>query len=141
MTYPILYRIAACLLGFGALGHTLGGMLRTARRGPEAGPEADRVMAEMRAVRFTWRGADSSWFDWWMGNGLGVSALLLLPIVVLWVLGGDPAGRPLPPAIAWTTCASIGLLAAAGFRWFGARIGAAFALVALLAVAATVLGR
>jgi hypothetical protein len=56
MTTMILYRAAAVLLALGALGHTFGGMLGTARKGP--GAEADRVFAEMKAVRFNWRGAN-----------------------------------------------------------------------------------
>jgi hypothetical protein len=132
VTYPILYRISACLLALGALGHTLGGMLGTARRGPQAGPEADEVMARMKAVRFTWRGADSTWYAWWMGNGLGVSALLVLPIVVLWCLGGDGAARRIPLPIAWSAFASVALLSGFGFKYFGKRIGSVFGLIAVL---------
>src|SRR5262245_15764047 len=102
---PILYRVGAGLLALATAGHTLGGMLGTARRGPQAGPEADAVMARMQAVHFNWHGADSTWFGWLMGNGLSVSALLLSAIVVLWVLGGDDPARhramlPIPWALA-----------------------------------------
>jgi len=38
----MLYRISAGLLLLATLGHTFGGMLGTARRGPRAGAEADR---------------------------------------------------------------------------------------------------
>ena len=139
MRYPILYRISSGLLTAGFLGHTFGGMLKTAHRGPEAGPDADRVMSQMRAVHFTWRGTDSNWFDWWMGNGLSVSSLLLLAIVVLWALGGEKSGRQMPLSVAWAAFASLALLTVFGFGYFGARIGSAFALTAVLTGGAVVL--
>jgi hypothetical protein len=139
MKYPILYRISSGLLAAGFVGHTFGGMLKTARRGPEAGPEADRVMSQMRAVHFTWRGANSNWFDWWMGNGLSVSSLLLLAIVVLWDLGGEESGRRMPPSVAWGAFTSLALLTVFGFQYFGTRIGAAFAVTALLTGSAVVM--
>ena len=39
MTTTILYRSAAILLALGTLGHTLGGMLGMARKGPQGGAE------------------------------------------------------------------------------------------------------
>jgi|SRR5579883_530333 len=137
--HRVLYRIGAVLLAMGTLGHTIGGMLITGQRGPGAGPEADGVMARMRAVHFAWRGADSTWFDWWMGNGLGVSSLLLLAIAVLWSLGARDR-RP-PVAIAWAAFVSIGLLSVCGYRYFGGRIGSVFGLIALLTGIATALSR
>ncbi len=140
MLHLYLYRIASALLLLGALGHTFGGMIGTARRGPQAGPEADRVMSDMKAVHFQWRGADSTWFAWLMGNGLGVSALLLLPIVVLWVLGGlDSVMRSALWPIAWSTLVSLTLVAGCGFKYFGVRIGTAFGIVAILTGMATLL--
>ena len=142
MSAFILYRIAAALLTLGLLGHTLGGMIGTARKGPGAGPEADQVLASMKSVRFRWRGADCSWYDFWMGNGLGVSALIILAIAVLWVLGGaGSSGIPSLKPIAWAAFASLTLLAAMGFMYFPLRIGMVFALIALLTGVANVLTR
>jgi hypothetical protein len=133
MGYSTLHRVSAVLLLAGAFGHTLGGMLGTARRGAHAGAEADQVFSAMKSTHFNWRGADSTWFGFWLGNGLCFSALLLLAIVVLWVLGGLDLGlqRSTLP-IAWTTLLSLTLVSVLGFRYFGARVGAVFALVALL---------
>jgi hypothetical protein len=133
MVASILFRVAAGILALGTLGHTLGGMIGTARRGPGAGPEADRVLAEMKTVRFTWRGADVTWFGFWMGNGLGVSALLVLAVAVLLALGAVEPGSagPLLP-VAWVAAACLAALAVMGVRYFGARIGAVFGLVAAL---------
>jgi hypothetical protein len=140
MTTAILYRSAAILLALGTLGHTLGGMLGIARKGPQGGAEGDRVFADMKAVRFDWRGASCTWFGFWMGNGLGVSALLLPVIVALWTLGGAAPGAagPLLP-IAWAVTASLVLLAAIGVRYFAVRVGAVFGLVAALSAAGAVL--
>ena len=138
MLVSYLYRIAAGLLLLGAAGHTLGGMMRTARQGPGAGEAADRVMAEMKSVTFLWRGMESSWFRWWLGNGLSVSALLILAIVVLWVLG-NPSARDVMLPVAWAAFVSFSLLGFLGFKYFGTRIGIGFSLVALLTDIAVIL--
>ena len=127
------YRISAALLLLATLGHTFGGMLGTARRGPRAGAEADRVFAEMQSVHFKWQGADATWFRFWLGNGLCVSAALLVPIVVLWVLGGlDATQRQVTLPIAWATFVSLALTSLLGFKYFGPRAGVGFGLIAIL---------
>lgn len=140
MTTTILFRAAAILLALGTLGHTFGGMLGMARKGPQSGAEAERVLADMKAVRFSWRGADCTWYGFWMGNGLGVSALLLPAIVALWTLGATAAGAagPLLP-LAWTITGCLVLLAVIGVRHFAVQVGAVFGLVALLSGAGAVL--
>jgi hypothetical protein len=140
MATLILFRAAAVLLALGTLGHTLGGMLGTARKGPEAGAEADRVLAEMKGVRFQWRGGDCTWFGFWMGNGLGVSALLVLAVSTLWILGSAVPGQAGPLlSLASIVTAVLGILAALGVRYFAPRVGAVFGLVAALSLAGTVL--
>jgi hypothetical protein len=140
MTTTILYRSAAVLLALGTLGHTLGGMFGIARKGPQGGAEADRVFADMKAVRFDWRGASCTWFGFWMGNGLGVSALLLPVVVALWTLGGTPAGAAGPLlTIAWSVTAALALLAVIGVKYFAVRVGAVFGLVAALSAAGALL--
>jgi hypothetical protein len=140
MTTTILYRTAAVLLALGTLGHTFGGMLATARKGRQAGEEADRVFIEMKAVRFHWRGADCTWYGFWMGNGLGVSALLLPVIVALWTLSGTAAAAagPLLP-LAFTIAGCLVLLAVIGLRYFAVQVGAVFGVVAALSAAGAVL--
>ena len=129
----MLYRISAALLLLATLGHTFGGMLGTARRGPQAGPEADRVFADMKSVHFTWQGADTTWFGFWLGLGLCVTAAWLVPIVALWLLGGvGAAQRPVLLPIAWTICGSMVLTSLLGFKYFGPRPGVGFGLVAIL---------
>ncbi len=135
---PLFY-LAAALLSLGAAGHTLGGMLGIARKGAEAGPEADRVFTDMKSVRFVWQGADSSWFDFWMGNGLSVSALLVLPIVTLVQLGGaKPEEYPTVVPYALATAISLALVATVSLRHFGPKVAGVFALVAALTMAGAV---
>jgi hypothetical protein len=142
MSAFILYRLAAALLTLGFLGHTLGGMIGTAKKGPGAGPEADQVLASMKAVHFKWRGADCTWYGFWMGNGLGVSALIILAIAVLWFLGGaGSSGFQALKPIAWAAFVSLSLLAAVGFMYFPLRIGVVFALIALLTGVANCIAR
>lgn len=138
----MLYRICAALLLLAAVGHTFGGMLGTARRGPRAGPEADRVLADMKSVHFTWSGTDTTWYGFWLGLGLCVTAAWLVPIVALWVMGGfDPLILQATPirVIAWTICASMALTSWLGFKYFGSRPGVGFGLVAVLTAVANVL--
>jgi hypothetical protein len=127
-----LHRIAAGLLLLGTLGHTLGGMLGTTRKGA-GDAAADAVLASMKSVHFKWQGADCTWYAFAMGNGLSVSALLLFAVVALFVLGGVPpeTRRALLP-VAWAGFGSVALLGVLGFRCFALPVGAVFSLIAIL---------
>ncbi len=140
MSYPMLYRVAAVLLTLGTMGHTFGGMIGTAVRGPQAGEAADDVMIAMKSTHFTWRGADSTWYAWWLGNGLSVTALLVLAVTALWFLGGlEPSQRRLALPLAWAASVSLTGLSVLSFLYFANPIGAVFGLIALLTTAATVI--
>ncbi len=129
----MLYRISAALLLLATLGHTFGGMLGTAGRGPRAGADADRVFGEMKSVLFQWQGADTTWFKFWLGNGLCVSALFLPAIVALWVLGGlDSTVRQATLPIAVATLVGIALTSVLGFKYFGPRAGIGFGVITIL---------
>lgn len=139
MEYFNLFRIASYLLMLGFLGHTFGGMLRMGKVGPNAGPAADEALQKMKSVSFQWRGGKCTWFGFWMGNGLGVSALTILGITVLYTLGGLTAEQMQPVLpIAWAAFISLVGLAALGFKYFVPRIGIVFALIAILTGIATV---
>ncbi|SRR6266571_9133665 len=136
----MLYRISAALLLLATLGHTFGGMLGTAKRGPRAGADADRVFGEMKSVHFQWQGADTTWFKFWLGNGLCVSAAFVVPIVVLWVLGGlDATQMHAMLPIAWAACVSLALTSLLGFKYFGPRAGVGFGVIAILTGVANLL--
>jgi len=131
-TYFNLYRISCYLLVLATIGHTFGGILGTAKRGSGA-PEADRVFAQMKSVHFVWNGADCTWFGFFLGNGLSVTALLFLASVVLWTLGGLDASQfrlvwPIGFAIFMSLTATSWL----GFKYFAAGIGIGLGVIALL---------
>jgi hypothetical protein len=105
-----------------------------------AGPEADQVFASMKSVRFRWQGAETTWFKFWLGNGLCVSAMFLPAIVTLWVLGGlDATAKAATVPIAWAVFAGIALTSLLGFKYFGPRAGAGFGMIAILIGIATML--
>lgn len=89
---------------------------------------------------FLWRGGDSSWFNGWMGNGLGVSALMLPAIAAQWLLAGlaPEQAQPWLP-LAWALFVSFAILSALGFKYFVFRIGVVFGLIAVINGAAAVL--
>ena len=136
----MLFRISAGLLLLAALGHTFGGMLGTARRGARAGAEADQVFAQMKSVRFRWQGADTTWFNFWLGNGLCVSAFMLPAIVALWTLGGlDPSLVKATLPLAWAVVVALALTSVLGFKYFGPRAGVGFGVIAVLTAIAIVM--
>jgi hypothetical protein len=114
-------------------------MVGTLRKGRQSGVEADEVFAKMKSVHFKWNGADCTWFGFWLGNGLSVSALLLLAIAVLWVLGGlAPNQRAVLP-IAWAAFVSFALLSVLGFKYFAVGVGMMFGVIAALTGVAAIL--
>ena len=128
----MLFRISAALLFLASVGHTFGGMLGTARSGPKAGAEADRVFAEMKSVQFRWQGADTTWFGFWLGNGLCVTAFMIPAIVTLWVLGGLDVRPWGATTIAWGVFVGLALTSLLGFKYFGPRAGVGFGAIAVL---------
>jgi hypothetical protein len=133
MSFFMLYKISAVLSALGTLAHTFGGMLGTAKRRGVSVPKADQVFSKMRSTRFKWREGTTSWFNMWMGNGLGVTVLMVLATVVLWVLAGLPPDivQTLLP-IVWAVFLSFLSLSLLGFKYFVPRIGLVFGLIALL---------
>jgi len=87
----------------------------------------------MKSVHFKWQGADTTWFDFWLGNGLCVSAFMVSTIVALWVLGGlDSTQRSALVPLAWAAFASLALTSLLGFRYFGPRPGVVFGVIAIM---------
>jgi hypothetical protein len=109
------YRIAAVLLVVFCATHTFGGMLsRTSR-----GSAADDVMAVMKSVHFTFMGADCTYYGFWLGFGLMVSAFLLFAALVAWQLGGTTADEHARLApVAWGLVASLAVTAVLSWAYF-----------------------
>jgi hypothetical protein len=81
MKPSLLYRIASILLILFAIGHTLG--FRQVH--PKWG--VDSLIQSMKSVHFDVNGFERTYFDFFVGFGLFVTALMVLASVVAWQLG------------------------------------------------------
>jgi hypothetical protein len=96
--YLTPYRLAAYLLTFFCVGHTVGGMLVQ----KSLGPAADAVFGAMKTVVFDFEGARCSYYGFWFGFGLMVSVFLLLSAIVAWQLDKtDASSWRITAPIAW----------------------------------------
>ena len=82
MSSSLFYRIAAVLLVLFAIGHTLGFRQTKGMTG------ADSVVSLMKSVHFTVQGFSRAYYDFFVGFGLFVTALLLFAGLLSWQLGG-----------------------------------------------------
>jgi hypothetical protein len=78
------YRLACYALVLYAVGHTLGAVVFT----PDFGPASDHVVDQMKRVVLVADGARDSWYGFYRGLGLMVTAFLAFSATVCWVLGG-----------------------------------------------------
>jgi hypothetical protein len=81
MKAAIFVRIAAVLVLLHAVLHTVGGVFGKVPGGPAA-----VAVAAMKANRFVAFGNTRSFWDFYMGFGLGVTIFLTMEAVVLWLL-------------------------------------------------------
>jgi hypothetical protein len=129
MKYLAPYRVAAYLLVLFFLGHTVGGMISQ----QSFGPAADGVFAQMKSVHFDFNGADSSWYGFWLGFGLMISAFLLFVALTSWRLASvDAASWPTVAPIAWGLVPVMAFNTAMSWRYFFAGPGVISTLVTLL---------
>ena len=99
MKHFSLFRIAAYLTLLFCAAHTAGGMLAQ----KSLGPASDAVFAAMKSTHFDFNGADCTWYGFWFGFGLTVSAFLVLVAVTALVLDRvTPDAWPQVQPIAWT---------------------------------------
>ena len=82
MRASIFYRIAAVLLALFEAGHTSGF--------PWSDPQWGVDLASMQSTHFYIMGFSRTYWDFYVGFGLFVSAFLLLAVVLAWQLGGLP---------------------------------------------------
>jgi hypothetical protein len=81
MKPSVLYRIASILLILFAVGHTLAFRQIDPRWG------IDSLIQSMRSVHFNVNGSGRTYWDFFVGFGLFVTALMLLASVVAWQFG------------------------------------------------------
>ena len=78
----VIYRISSILLVLFALGHTLG--FRKVK--PQWG--VDSLVSAMKSTHFDVNGLSRSYWDFYVGFGLFVSAFILFAAVIAWQFGG-----------------------------------------------------
>ena len=84
MKASIVYRVAAVLLLFFALGHTLG----FRQSDPQWG--VDALLASMRSIHFQVQGFNRSYWDLFVAAGFAVGVFYLFAAILAWQLGGLP---------------------------------------------------
>ncbi len=85
MKASLFYRIAAVLLLFFAVGHTLG----FRQSDPNWG--VDTLLGSMRSIHFDVQGFSRTYWDLFVAAGLSVGVFYLFAAILAWQLGGLPA--------------------------------------------------
>jgi hypothetical protein len=126
-------RLAAVIAALYAAGHTAGMPWTPSHELP-----AQAVVAQMQGVHFSAAGSNRSYWDFYQGFGLAISALLTVQAVLLWQLAGTARATGRYRAMAVTHLAGFLLLGVVSARyifalplWFAAGIGACL-VIALL---------
>src|SRR3954467_9380971 len=109
------FRLATYLLALFCAGHTGGGMLAQ----KSLGPGADAVFDAMKSTHFEFNGADSTWYGFWFGFGLTVSAFLMLVAVTALVLDRvTPDAWRQVQTIAWAMIIAMAFNGVIAWRYF-----------------------
>jgi hypothetical protein len=96
MRASLFYRIAAVLLLFFALGHTLG----FRQSDPTWG--VDTLLASMRSIHFDVQGFKRSYWDLFVAAGFSVGVFYVFTAILAWQLGSlPPATLALMRGTAW----------------------------------------
>ena len=115
MKHFTLFRIAAYLTLLFCAAHTAGGMLAQ----KSLGPASDAVFAAMKSTHFEFNGADSTWYGFWFGFGLTVSAFLVLVAVAAIVLDRvTPDAWPQVRVLAWALIVAMAFNGVIAWRYF-----------------------
>jgi hypothetical protein len=134
MKHFTLFRIAAYLTLLFCAAHTAGGMLAQ----ESLGAASDAVFAAMKSTHFDFNGADSTWYGFWFGFGLTVSAFLLLVAGTALVLDRvTPEAWPQVQPIAWGLILAMAFNGVIAHRYFFAGPTAFSVVIVALLVAGT----
>lgn len=133
MSAGLFYRIAAGLLIFFALAHTAG---MQSTKSPS--PEAYAVRQAMKDVHFSNMGSSNSFYGYYRGFGLSLSAYLLFAAIVAWHLGGLAKRNPAAiGGLGWALFAvQVAIFVLCCFYFFAAPIIVGGAIVVCLGIAA-----
>jgi hypothetical protein len=113
MKASLLYRISSILLVLFAIGHTFGFL----QIDPTWG--VDSLVQSMKTIHFNISGAERTYWDFFVGFGLFVTALMLLASLIAWQFGS------LPPETlgamrlgAWALAGCFAVVAYLSWRYF-----------------------
>ncbi len=111
MKASIFYRIAAVLLLLFEAGHTSGF--------PWSDPQWGVDLRSMQSTHFYIMGFSRTYWDFYVGFGLFVSAFLLLAVVLAWQLGGlPPESLARMRGTAWTFALCFGAITVLAWKYF-----------------------
>lgn len=85
MKASMFYRIAAVLMLFFAIGHTLG------FRESDPNWGVDALLGSMRSIHFDVQGFNRTYWDLFVAAGFSVGVFYLFAAILAWQLGGLPA--------------------------------------------------
>jgi hypothetical protein len=113
MKASLLYRIASILLLLFAFGHTLG----FRQVDPKWG--VDSLISSMHSIRFNINGFERTYWDFFVGFGLFVTALMVLAAIIAWQLGGlAPSALAAMRLSAWGFVVCFAVVAYLSWRYF-----------------------
>jgi hypothetical protein len=132
MKASVFYRIAAVLLLFFAIGHTLG----FRQSDPTWG--VDALLVSMRTLHFEVQGFSRTYWDLFQAAGFSIGVFYLFSAVLAWQLGGLPAKTlALMRGMAWTFALCFAAITVISWRYlFILPIIFSIVITACLAVAA-----
>ena|SRR5438128_1407160 len=112
MKASTLYRIAAVLLLFFAVGHTLG------FRQSESTWGIDALLSSMRSIHFDVQGFNRTYWDFFVGAGFSAGVFYLFAAILAWQLGGLPvATLALMRGTAWAFALAFVAITVVSFRY------------------------
>jgi hypothetical protein len=113
MKASLLYRVASVLILLYAAGHTFG----FRQINPAWG--IDDLIRSMRTTHFDAQGFQRTYWDFYVGFGLFVTAFLLLAAVLSWQLGSLPASAwPAMRLTSWVLTFCFGVALLLSWRYF-----------------------
>jgi len=112
MRASMFYRIAAVLLLFFAIGHTLG----FRESDPKWG--VDALLASMRSIHFDVQGFNRTYWDLFEAAGFSVGVFYLFAAILAWQLGGLPsANLALMRGTAWAFALCFAVITVVSWRY------------------------
>jgi hypothetical protein len=112
MKASLFYRVAAVLLLFFAIGHTLG----FRQSDPSWG--VDTLLGSMRSIHFDVQGFSRTYWDLFVAAGFCVGVFYFFAAVLAWQLGGLPAGTlALMRSTAWSFAVCFAAISVVSWRY------------------------